>query len=482
MTEAGIDDFTSVRDKLRYVLSVPTLKKRFVLYLDSVYSVELILFFDDAEEFSKISETNVHLLQEKYLHLMERYLLENSPYQINVSNETLSALKNIESPQPTVFNEAKNHVFSLMASENFQGFLRTHEDQLRKIETKVKLPNRFYYAIYRLVGVTDNYLFDEFHEHKVFALKSRLEKSEVDEWTTIINSVRDITLIASLLKAYLATKRTAILPPLITFFLSGLLDEGDEKIQYMHDLIHGIPPKNQAILHCIFALLKDFNESGARGSELSNLTNIFVPLLINNDGNVDTSELRNSVAYIIKNIDQIFDGPPPDGIYTDSDQYYRLEHNYGSWIPDNISQYSPNLTLKDWKILQTASELLVLEDPEILLNQGDKNEYMYRIKSLRRGMVNVSKRKDGVDIKLGTLSKGSMFGEISIISSTSIASATITASAGVQIERYRPEFIWSIFDNFPTLTGRFFYTLVKNLADRLVKHTVYSYLNTLLKT
>ena len=82
---------------------------------------------------------------------------------------------------------------------------------------------------------------------------------------------------------------------------------------------------------------------------------------------------------------------------------------------------------------------------DILFSEGDPVE---GVLSVRHGTVDVLRRRNGVEILLGTVSPGQFLGEMSVVEHRARRSATARAGSGCEVELIGgPEFLALISDS-----------------------------------
>lgn len=120
-------------------------------------------------------------------------------------------------------------------------------------------------------------------------------------------------------------------------------------------------------------------------------------------------------------------------------------------IETPVTRGPTELTERDWKLILSGANLVKFMKDEIVIEQGSLNCHLYRIKE---GGVRVEKSYDGQVTTLAKLGPGSMFGEMSVLSKSGKASASIISDQGLflpstEIWRAEVDFMHHLFQSEP---------------------------------
>eukprot|EP01126_Amoeba_proteus_P028598 TRINITY_DN28199_c0_g1_i1.p1 TRINITY_DN28199_c0_g1~~TRINITY_DN28199_c0_g1_i1.p1 ORF type:complete len:146 (+),score=33.28 TRINITY_DN28199_c0_g1_i1:435-872(+) len=119
---------------------------------------------------------------------------------------------------------------------------------------------------------------------------------------------------------------------------------------------------------------------------------------------------------------------------------------------------------KDWQVVTSQFKLKKYQDGEPILNEGDPSNCIFQIAS---GSVVIQKKTPEGVHRLGTLTKGAMFGEMSFLVSGNATASIIAEGPNVQIYVLERTSLCLLFMHYPPLAGRFFSYLANVLASRL---------------
>lgn len=154
----------------------------------------------------------------------------------------------------------------------------------------------------------------------------------------------------------------------------------------------------------------------------------------------------------------------------------RLFSRTGSLVKDNKRLFDTvslnQLSLRDWKVLCTGAHRIVLSRGTMIIQEGQKNNFLYRIRS---GVVRIEKKTSKGTLAFQKLQKNEVFGEMSFIEDHQDSEEIGNVSASVivdshQVELYKIDkfFVFSIFMADKDLFGRFYKIIACTLAERLV--------------
>lgn len=92
-----------------------------------------------------------------------------------------------------------------------------------------------------------------------------------------------------------------------------------------------------------------------------------------------------------------------------------------------------------------SGELVAFEAGTVILFEGEPGDCFYLLK---RGSVWVSTRRGGKDVRLATLARGAVFGEVAVLSGQP-RTATVTAAEPVEAVRFSKESVDEILVAYP---------------------------------
>jgi len=122
------------------------------------------------------------------------------------------------------------------------------------------------------------------------------------------------------------------------------------------------------------------------------------------------------------------------------------------------------LTEYDIRLLLTAATVKTYKKGDIILQQGDLNKNLYRIKS---GEIALRVEREGKHTVIARLKTSEIFGEMSVLNKQ-IISATVVAESDI-VELYVMELslVYDMFKSSPGLSRRFHKCIALHLAQRL---------------
>eukprot|EP01103_Thecamoeba_quadrilineata_P019456 TRINITY_DN7892_c0_g1_i1.p1 TRINITY_DN7892_c0_g1~~TRINITY_DN7892_c0_g1_i1.p1 ORF type:complete len:1077 (+),score=244.67 TRINITY_DN7892_c0_g1_i1:35-3265(+) len=148
-------------------------------------------------------------------------------------------------------------------------------------------------------------------------------------------------------------------------------------------------------------------------------------------------------------------------------QKYFEEVNGSTGHLADVNTAPAELTAHDWKYLLVGANLKTYERNQIVLNQGSKNLFFYRVKS---GIVRIEKQMGSSALNqiVTRLEVDQTFGEMSVLDTNGITSARVVADSDV-VELYQIEltFVFNILQSKAGLSKRFFKNLALTLSKRL---------------
>jgi CRP-like cAMP-binding protein len=137
-----------------------------------------------------------------------------------------------------------------------------------------------------------------------------------------------------------------------------------------------------------------------------------------------------------------------------------------------VDTNAAHLTTRDWKLLLTCAQLVNRKKDDVIVTQGQRNEYLFR---LHKGVCRVEKTGESETGEIRTiilphqLKPPSMFGEMSCLGEHGIASASVVSDDDrTMIYQMEMSFIEGLFATEPGLSMRFFNYAAHKLADMLV--------------
>jgi hypothetical protein len=125
----------------------------------------------------------------------------------------------------------------------------------------------------------------------------------------------------------------------------------------------------------------------------------------------------------------------------------------------------PELSKEDWEILLANSIQREFRDSEAILKRGEINSQLFRIIN---GRAKVVKSLNGENKQIGILTRTQMFGEMSVLDPTSLASASVIAEGPVSVACISLDLVRELFRLKPTFSRRFHHVLALNLVKRLM--------------
>jgi len=480
----------------RYEDALPTqeVAQLFRNFLESTFSLENLEFVEEVIEYEKISKTNIHTLLTRACEIYDTYIDERSKRQvqkINISSkirrpldEAVGKIKDraLDAP-PDLFLEAKNEILKLLITDCIPQFKARYAMQIKRINNKLKLPYLFW-RCYEELEKREKMLpaaFSEGHKNKfdiellATSLKDK-DKTKADNLS--ISELTDNALI-SLLKYYFQSRKHPVIAPEITIFLDIIISRGQEVVDRIREILHSLPAKDQAVLHLTLRLLKraiGTSETAAQNCE--ELARLFASLFFGTRRK--ENEDVKTVHFLITEEEQIFElallllssEKANEGRFISKDMYYEKKNEWSKIYQTELQRFNfmktsdYHLQPRDWVILSSGSQSIEFPmDGVIIVNEGSRNGYLFRVV---KGECHVLKNKGGKSERIGVLLPGAFFGEMSIIVSAGEATSSIVAMKDSVVQRMSPLILFPLFDAYPDLARRFYWTAACRMANRLL--------------
>jgi len=124
------------------------------------------------------------------------------------------------------------------------------------------------------------------------------------------------------------------------------------------------------------------------------------------------------------------------------------------------------MTERDWTVALTGSQNITYPPEALILKAGDTNRHLYLVRS---GTLDVYKKIDGENKKIGTLSEGSIFGEISMLlrSKKGTITVDIYAATTAEICQIEINLVIGICETEPQIGASFGMMLARKLTYTL---------------
>jgi len=129
-------------------------------------------------------------------------------------------------------------------------------------------------------------------------------------------------------------------------------------------------------------------------------------------------------------------------------------------IGDEPKKSEDPMSAEDWDFLLKGSKAVKYAKDEIIIAEGAQYQRLYQ---LSKGVCRVEKGQK----KLGMMSTGEMFGEISFLEGSGAAVTVRSEDDGVELQIIEGYYINILFDMKPGFAGRFYHHLCTVLAARL---------------
>ncbi|KAI4873212.1 hypothetical protein NFI96_010551, partial [Prochilodus magdalenae] len=122
---SGVGKVASWAVSFERLLEDPQGVRYFTAFLKSEVSVENILFWLACENFRKIPASNTEKLTREALSIYNSYLSNSATTPINIDDKVRVEEKDIQNPQPDVFQKAQQQIFKLMKFDSYTRFVRS---------------------------------------------------------------------------------------------------------------------------------------------------------------------------------------------------------------------------------------------------------------------------------------------------------------------------------------------------------------------
>eukprot|EP01103_Thecamoeba_quadrilineata_P010526 TRINITY_DN229_c0_g1_i1.p1 TRINITY_DN229_c0_g1~~TRINITY_DN229_c0_g1_i1.p1 ORF type:complete len:795 (+),score=201.82 TRINITY_DN229_c0_g1_i1:271-2385(+) len=120
---------------------------------------------------------------------------------------------------------------------------------------------------------------------------------------------------------------------------------------------------------------------------------------------------------------------------------------------------------RDWELMSRGTKLVKFSKDQFILKEGNVNRDFYRIKN---GTVRVEKKRgDGPSVTLMKMGKNMMFGEISMLQSSGMITASVVADDETELYQVNVLQLKKLFETEHELAERFFRELALKQAQRL---------------
>jgi len=157
----------------------------------------------------------------------------------------------------------------------------------------------------------------------------------------------------------------------------------------------------------------------------------------------------------------------PQGTNTTTEQSKSNSRKLRSTSSSKLNISIDQMTERDWEILSQKENPKIYKKDEVILQKGEPNKFLYKIKS---GVARAEKVIQGNTRIVGTYKEGDFFGELSILNiSKSNTTATIIADTNVECYFYRSDFVITICQSHPALSSKLNRILCTKLSQRLKK-------------
>ena len=95
------------------------------MYLTSHQAAENLLFVEEVEHFEKISQD--HFLQKEGLKILQRFVLQDAPLQVNLSSDARNSTSIAEGFNSKSFQRPKKEIEVLLEQNYYNSFVQTLE-------------------------------------------------------------------------------------------------------------------------------------------------------------------------------------------------------------------------------------------------------------------------------------------------------------------------------------------------------------------
>eukprot|EP01103_Thecamoeba_quadrilineata_P010528 TRINITY_DN229_c0_g3_i1.p1 TRINITY_DN229_c0_g3~~TRINITY_DN229_c0_g3_i1.p1 ORF type:complete len:784 (+),score=170.24 TRINITY_DN229_c0_g3_i1:73-2424(+) len=122
---------------------------------------------------------------------------------------------------------------------------------------------------------------------------------------------------------------------------------------------------------------------------------------------------------------------------------------------------------RDWKLMSKGTKVVKYNKDQFILKEGNINRDFYRVKS---GSVRVEKKRgDNSAVTLMKMGKNMMFGEISMLQSSGMITASVVADEETELHQVNVVQLKELFKTEHELAERFFRELALKQAQRLTQ-------------
>ncbi|XP_050949154.1 regulator of G-protein signaling 14 isoform X2 [Labeo rohita] len=121
----GVGQVASWAVSFERLLEDPTGVRYFTAFLKSEVSAENILFWLACEKFRKIPAHQAEQLKREASSIYNKFLSSNATSPINIDDRVRVEEKDVQNPQPDIFQKAQQQIFKLMKFDSYTRFVRS---------------------------------------------------------------------------------------------------------------------------------------------------------------------------------------------------------------------------------------------------------------------------------------------------------------------------------------------------------------------
>ena len=125
LEDAKGEDTTGRPKTLLEALHDPRQRGRLQKYLKYCYAEENLAFWVAVEKYSRMAKVlSAESRQREALDIVDTFILEGSPSQVNISGRVRKGLSKAQKYRPDSFGEAQREIFSILEQNHFRPFLK----------------------------------------------------------------------------------------------------------------------------------------------------------------------------------------------------------------------------------------------------------------------------------------------------------------------------------------------------------------------